>query len=525
MRGVALAPLAALAVHQLRYVLAYRGAATEELAAQGHSYLHSLTPWIVLSCATAFGGFLSRLARARATGRREAPPSLIRLWLAAALGLLAIYASQELLEGFFATGHPEGVVGIFGDGGLWALPAAAFIGGLLALALRGAAALIARVAAGAAGRMPARGAPVCDRPLHRRAGRARRWRRRRRGGPRRGWPSMPTLTIGEIRLMRHRTAMGLAAAAALAAPAAAEAHVSIHPNVVPSGAPTVLTLRVPNEMDNANTTRIAVKMPPGFLDVSAAPPPGWSFSTKTQKLTKPVKTDDGTLTTQVSEVDFTGGKIPPGQFAEFPMSVAIPGNPAQLTFKTVQTYSNGQTVRWIGPADPTSPRRRSTSRQDGVIQDVAGGEAGPPAGLTGASTGAQKPASNAPAATRVVEKGSGASKGLAIAALVLGIIGTVLGGAALLRRRRSAVRRDSSLAGTRLALWSVRVAGRAVGPEPAAAAGAASPRPALEAVLGLVQADEPDHHARQAPDRASPSTSDRCTPAASPAEATPATVR
>lgn len=150
-RGAALMPLAALAVHQLRYVLAYRGAAAHELAAQGHSYLHSVTPWIVLSCAIAFGGFLSRLARARRSGRGEPGASLAlgvaRLWLAASVGLVAIYGGQELLEGFFATGHPEGLVGIFGGGGLWALPAAVLVGGLLALALRGAAALIARVAA------------------------------------------------------------------------------------------------------------------------------------------------------------------------------------------------------------------------------------------------------------------------------------------------------------------------------------------------------------------------------------------
>ena len=38
-----------------------------------------------------------------------------------AVGLLAVYAGQELLEGLFATGHPQGLVGIFGDGGLWVL--------------------------------------------------------------------------------------------------------------------------------------------------------------------------------------------------------------------------------------------------------------------------------------------------------------------------------------------------------------------------------------------------------------------
>ena len=44
-------PLAAIAVHQLRFFLAYGDGGTRELAESGHSYLHSLTPWIVLLCA------------------------------------------------------------------------------------------------------------------------------------------------------------------------------------------------------------------------------------------------------------------------------------------------------------------------------------------------------------------------------------------------------------------------------------------------------------------------------------------
>ena len=46
---VALVPAAALAVHQLRYWLAFGSNASSELARQGHSYLHSVVPWIVLS--------------------------------------------------------------------------------------------------------------------------------------------------------------------------------------------------------------------------------------------------------------------------------------------------------------------------------------------------------------------------------------------------------------------------------------------------------------------------------------------
>ena len=147
-RGLALAPLAALAVHQLRYLLAFHGAAGRELAEQGHSYLHSLTPWIVLACAAAFGGFLARLARAYRSGRDRpsAPACGVRLWLTASLGLLAIYAGQEFLEGLLASGHPHGLAAIFGDGGLWAIPAALLVGALLALTVRGAAALVALAA-------------------------------------------------------------------------------------------------------------------------------------------------------------------------------------------------------------------------------------------------------------------------------------------------------------------------------------------------------------------------------------------
>ncbi len=37
-----------MAVHQLRYVLAFGGGAGLELQRQGHSYLHSLAPWAIL---------------------------------------------------------------------------------------------------------------------------------------------------------------------------------------------------------------------------------------------------------------------------------------------------------------------------------------------------------------------------------------------------------------------------------------------------------------------------------------------
>ena len=59
----ALMPVAALLVHQLRYMLAFGGHAGVELARQGHAYLHSLVPWIVLLIGVAVGAFLWALGR------------------------------------------------------------------------------------------------------------------------------------------------------------------------------------------------------------------------------------------------------------------------------------------------------------------------------------------------------------------------------------------------------------------------------------------------------------------------------
>ncbi|MGA9860084.1 MAG: hypothetical protein WBQ18_19620 [Solirubrobacteraceae bacterium] len=151
-RGLARAavvPAAALAVHQLRYLLAYGGGAGLELQRQGHSYLHSVLPWIVLATGLAVGAFLSALGQAL-DGHTSTPRfalSLGGLWLTCTACLIAIYAGQEFLEGMWATGHPAGVAGIFGYGGWWAIPAAGCVGLVLAALLHGARWALHEVAA------------------------------------------------------------------------------------------------------------------------------------------------------------------------------------------------------------------------------------------------------------------------------------------------------------------------------------------------------------------------------------------
>jgi len=144
----AVVPIAAFAVHQLRYLLAFGAGASAELQRQGHSYLHSVVPWLILALGLSAGAFLSSLGRAL-SGQTTVPRyglSLIALWLTCSACVLAIYASQEFLEGLCATGHPAGLPGIFGYGGWWAIPAALCVGLVLAALLHGARWLLHEVA-------------------------------------------------------------------------------------------------------------------------------------------------------------------------------------------------------------------------------------------------------------------------------------------------------------------------------------------------------------------------------------------
>ena len=144
---IALLPPAAFAVHQLRYWLAYGSRAGIELQRTGHSYLHSVVPWLVLLLALTIGVFLRALGRAFAghTSPARFTLSLTAMWLVRSAALVAIFACQEFLEGLLDRA-PSRMAGIFGYGGWWSIPAALSIGLVLATVLHGARWLVRKVA-------------------------------------------------------------------------------------------------------------------------------------------------------------------------------------------------------------------------------------------------------------------------------------------------------------------------------------------------------------------------------------------
>jgi len=151
-------------------------------------------------------------------------------------------------------------------------------------------------------------------------------------------------------------AMGIVAT--LASQPAAFAHVSITPGTVEPGAPAVIAFRVPNESDTASTVRLEVAFPADAPLASATPQavPGWTITVRKQALDKPVHTATGTSGEQVQSIVWEGGQLTPGTFGEFPVRVgAMPSTPGALTFKTLQTYSDGTVSRWIEATEPGQP--------------------------------------------------------------------------------------------------------------------------------------------------------------------------
>jgi uncharacterized protein YcnI len=162
--------------------------------------------------------------------------------------------------------------------------------------------------------------------------------------------------------MRIRTTISATAvAAALALPAAAQAHVTLNPGSVPAGSYQVLSVRVPNEDDKAATTKVRLQFPSGFASASYEAQAGWKAKVTMRKLARPLQTANGPVAREVAAITWTGsrrglGRIAPGQFRDFRISVKVPGKAGDtLTFKALQTYSNGTVVRWAGAPSADKP--------------------------------------------------------------------------------------------------------------------------------------------------------------------------
>ncbi|GII25837.1 YcnI family copper-binding membrane protein [Planosporangium mesophilum] len=228
----------------------------------------------------------------------------------------------------------------------------------------------------------------------------------------------------------------LAALVLMTAPAAA--HVTVNPKDATQGGYAKLTFRVPNERDNAATTQVEVNLPQNtpIASVSVKPTTGWTVTATKSTLDKPIKNDDGEITQAVTKIvwkaDSPATAIQPGQFQEFDVSAGPLPTTDKIVFKALQTYSDGDVVRWIEEpaADGKEPAHPAPTLK--LAAKATTGTAPAGTGATG-DTGTSR-ASVTATADEQARSRANLGLGMGTAGLVLALVGVVLAGLAWRRR-------------------------------------------------------------------------------------------
>lgn len=224
-------------------------------------------------------------------------------------------------------------------------------------------------------------------------------------------------------------AVGTAAAGVLGFAAPAAAHVTVNPKTATPGGYARVDFRVPNESATASTNKLEIVLPEDapIASVSTKPVPGWTITVEKRTLDTPLEVHGSQVTEAVSKITWTAqadAVISAGQFQEFPVSMGPLPQVDRLVFKALQTYTDGNVVRWIE-------------------EPVAGGEEpanpAPVLTLAAATEPVANPAASQPATAAGSEAEGDSSGGnvLGIAGLIAGLAGLALGGLAFARSRQA----------------------------------------------------------------------------------------
>jgi uncharacterized protein YcnI len=218
----------------------------------------------------------------------------------------------------------------------------------------------------------------------------------------------------------------------------AAAHVGVTPAEARPATNETFSVRVPTEKDEA-TVKVRVEFPTGLVVSRFQPKPGWQ---------REIERDSAG---RITAVVWSGGRVEPGEYDDFPFIARTPQEVAPLSFKAYQTYAGGETVEWVNAAGGERPaavvqiKTTTTGATSAVPSIETPGQAAPPAGAAAtapAATSGLAATAVAPtgaAASGAVEPASGSSGSdlplfAALAAVALALVATALAGVALSRR-------------------------------------------------------------------------------------------
>ena len=142
---------------------------------------------------------------------------------------------------------------------------------------------------------------------------------------------------------------------------------------------------MPTEKEGATTTKIVLTVPSGFSIDSFVDAPGWK---------RQVQSTGSGENTAIQSVTWSGGNVPTDEISHFAFLGRTDASKT-YAFSVEQSYSDGSVVNWSGPESSDTP---------------------------------------APTVEAKSSFGGGGSSTLAIVALVVGAVGILLGGLALVSR-------------------------------------------------------------------------------------------
>jgi uncharacterized protein YcnI len=235
-----------------------------------------------------------------------------------------------------------------------------------------------------------------------------------------------TSTSARRAALRIGVGVTAAVAAAVSLPGVAQAHVTVQPPTAEGGGFSVVAFRVPNERDDASTTKLQVTLPEDqpLGSVSTTPVAGWSVKTSMRKLDQPIELFGQQMNQVVSKVTWTAtaGGIRPGQFQDFSVSLGQLPETGDLAFPTLQTYSSGERVNWnqVSVDDSAEPEHPAPTLS---VTAAAGESSGEP---DAAGTDAQQTQAGTSAASS--DEGSDSTLPLVISggALVVSLLTALL---------------------------------------------------------------------------------------------------
>ena len=227
----------------------------------------------------------------------------------------------------------------------------------------------------------------------------------------------------------------------------ASAHVTIEQSEIQAGAYELVTVSVPHGCDGSPTTEVRIQMPESIMAVTPTINPNWEVEKVMLTLDEPITDGHGAeITERVSEVVYTAETPLPDGFRDaFTLSLRVPDDAAgPMYFPTVQICEDGESG-WIEiPAEGQDPEELELPSP--VVEVVAAtgestGHDDSAAETTGTTDAAATDDAREDAATDdaagVDDSDDDSGNGLAIAALIVGVLGLGTGVVAIARTRKS----------------------------------------------------------------------------------------